>query len=264
MLYRFIFSFSLLFIFNKSSYGFDINSPFITYNLNLEFSKKIGLQLDGNWLNYNHTLILHDKFTARLIGIYNVKVKNEKLKMNIGLGYAFRENIFQLDDGRDSTYVYAEYRLEHIITQQIQFIHSINAHFKMLHRFRFEEVFHNEFSNSFSTIFFSPNSVNLYNRYLIRPEIVLLGLNKPVALYAAVQEELFIKLYNIEYGESMMRENRLSINLGLKIKNHTQFEIGYMNNYTNGINLLKSSENMQLIQIQMIQFFSTFKKIKEK
>jgi hypothetical protein len=254
---------AFLFLFcslSNAGNGKIIDGAFASYSSDFNLSKRWGIHFDGNVRSpvniYNNI-----QFVLRGGGFYNLNPDNEKLKMQVGLGYALREEIvpnIQITGPAGNTIGVSNFYIqEHIIWQQFQMRHRIHPFFIMSHRLRPEQVW--------SYNFYTDNSFNLNNemkyqniniRYMIRPEIYFTNPSKIFSPYFALQEEVFLKIHNANNDNNGFSENRVSLNLGLKIKNHTQIEVGYMHRK----NVLYNADiNYSLFHFQIFQNINFYK-----
>lgn len=252
--------FFLLFILNIVSSNAAIN-PFINYAMDINTSKKFGLLFETNFRTYSNLFNLN-LLVFRLGAQYNLTSSHEKTKLQIGLGYAFKDLFSRVDlmdqNGNplgDATF----YIQDHIIWQQIQGRHQILPIFNLIHRVRFEQDFRSAFlSDNFPTLYPSEFGYFMTSfRLLIKPELYLVDASKDIAPYIAVQEEIFLKIHgnNTTVNSKIIQENRLAAFIGLKIKSNTKIELGYMNNQTLNSNNLDS----HFFQLQCFQNLNLFK-----
>lgn len=252
--------FGLFFLLSNNITNAAIN-PFINYALDINTSKKFGFLFETNFRTYSNLFNLK-LFVFRLGVQYNLTSNHEKTKLQIGLGYAFKDQFSSVSLTNqngiplgDATF----YLQNHIIWQQIQGRHQILPIFNLIHRVRFEQDFRSTFlSDNFSNIYPSEFGYFITRvRLLIRPELYLVDASKDIAPYIAVQEELFLKIHGnkLIVSPTLIQENRLAVFIGLKIKSNTKIELGYMNNQGPNSNNLDS----HFFQLQCFSNLNLFK-----
>ncbi len=194
----------------------------------------------GNWLIY----FGNKKIDNRLNWHHEVQYRNynaigdlEQLLLRTGLGYNLTENNNNLLFGygfiQSENYITEEDKIginEHRIYQQFITRQTIGK-VKVQHRYRFEQRWVED------------TDVRLRFRYF-------LSLNIPLQGSDILENNWYLSMYNeifINSKQLVFDRNRLYGGLGYKLNSTLKFEMGYMNQFLNGLNR---------DQLNMIMFFS--------
>lgn len=135
------------------------------------------------------------------------------------LGYSF---ITTYSDGAD------QYFPEHRIYQQ--FIYKQNTRtFNMTHRVRFEERWVGQKTAGEKEVQYWKYGHRL--RYFNRTQFPIRKEEKVTPFYFALQNELFMNVFNSEINDKFVDQNRFLIAQGYTLKPNLKVEAGYMNHF---------------------------------